>query len=533
MSRRLRAFWLAIAGFALLCYAADRAQSNSLRLSVAALDAGEVAASAGASGTPASDFWERAKAMGVGAMAVRRQSLGALSERGQILLFTRPELEKWKSLGLIAPAAALQPNAVWVKDSRLLARLTATLSAQGLVRSTAVFSGHGIIELVREPKPEIPGVLDPDDLALASSLGLTPVELEPSGLWARVVPADGQVAAGAFGDGARVVAARAFEPSVRLAALLRAVHSRPGRLLLLRLDPAAASEDSLARLRAVLRPLREAGLVGREASAVPSRREENGWPLPAWRRWLAWLLAVLGPIFAVRLGVKCFKGARVGVLERRPAASPVAELLVGTAATASAAATMGICVGLLLDGSSTATLPESLALSTMAWPLAIGLLALFPPSPRLVERKLRAVPSYLDLLQLALVGAGAVLLFQPRLILSGTPVWGWLQGTQDAWPCLWWWPWRWREVLVGVPALLHGLYLVGRRGDAAADPRPWLWLGLLLPIGTIGAIGRPGAEVLFTLACSGLVLLAGLAVGGCPLIVRTHWAHRDQRPSCQ
>ncbi|MDD5656851.1 MAG: hypothetical protein PHF00_06305 [Elusimicrobia bacterium] len=505
MNRRLVRRGLAAASLGLLFYAAHRAQSGAFRPSVAALDAGEVAAAAEAGGLPASDIWQRAEAMGVGAAVVRRRTLGGLVARGDVLLFSRQELEKWKSLGFVAPSAALKPNAIWVKDPGLLAGLTELLAGRGLVLSTASACAHGVIETAREPQPDWPGGLDPEDLASASAAGLIPVELEPSGRGAR-----------AAGGGAPSWPAAVFEPSARLAALLRAVHGRPGRLLLLRLDPAASAEENLARLRALLRPLRELGVVDRRPlPAAGGVRTSPG------RRWLAWLLAVLGPILAVRLGVASFKRARLVVQERRPAASPVAELAAGTAATAAT----GAVVGLLLAASAAPPLPDSPAFSAMAWPMGIGLLALFPLSPRALGRRLETAPSYLDLLKLALAAVAALLLFQPRLLLSGTAAWGWLSRMQDAWPSLWWWPWRWREALIGVPALLFGLRGLGRRSQVpAADPRPWLWLGLLLPIGTIAAFARPGPGIFFTLGCTVLVLAAGLAWGGVLLALRREGA---------
>jgi hypothetical protein len=512
--------WLIPVALCLLAYAADRTQDNSPRKSAIVLDSAEVSALNSAESGSVADFLERAKAMGVAGLAVRRQTIGGLAQRGQALIFSRQEVEKWKSLGLIAPATALRTNALWVKDARLSAHLLEALSVQGLVLSTAAASGHTIIELAREPDLGIMGALDGDDLATAAAHGLTAVEIDLAGRQARVVSGSGPAAA--------LVPLRAFEPSVRLPALLRAIHGQPGRLLWLRLDAGASPEENLSRLRAQLRPLRELGLIGADMPWSDSGRP----PLAPWRRFFAWLLAVLAPIIAIRSAVESFKSARSVILERRPLASPVAELLVGAAAAVITAMVLGSFVGwLLAGGPPLAALSDSPALSTMAWPLAIGLIALFPLSPRWLERRLHGSVRYLDLMKLGALCVAAVLIFQPRLFLSGTSVWTWFERAQDASSLFWWWPWRWREALVGIPALLRGLYLVGRGNEAgAADPKPWLWLGLLLPIGVVDALGRPELSIMFSAGCTIVVFLVGLALSAAASALFAAWLAWDQRP---
>jgi len=521
---------LAAAAFLLLAWAADRAQRESWRQTLVALDAGDAAAVCAASGFPLSDFWERAKAMGVSAMALRAERLRDLAERGQVLVFSRSELEKWKSLGLITPTVALKPNVLWVKDPKLCARVADALRTRHLVASTGTASGHGIIDLVQDPDPATPTGFNPEGLDIASSLGLFPLRMDASG----------EASLQAGGAMTIFAAPRTIAASARLPELLRAIYSQPGRLLVLRLDAAAGVEDNLSRLRSLLRPLRERELLARGGGVAGIDPELERRGAARWRRWLAWLLAVLGPIVAVRLSVKSFKLVRREVRERRPVASPVAELVLGVLAAAAAAATVGLGLGLLLAGSSAAKLPESLAFSTMAWPLAIGALALYPFSRKVLMRKLRGSPSYLDLLRFAALALAAALLFWPRLLLAGTPLWAGLKSVVDASDLLWWWPWRWREFLVGLPALLYALYLVGRQLDDPEphpqkaglldDPRPWLWLGLLFPIGTIAALGRPGAVPGQVLGQTLAVLAAGLVLGGILLAVRTAGETGDQSP---
>jgi hypothetical protein len=509
--------WLLAAVLILLAWAAVTVERPASR-SLAALDAGEAAAVCVDSGT-VSEFWTRAQAMGIGAMVLRTQTLRDLSESGQALVFSRSEVAKWKSVGIIAANAPLKANLVWINDSRLYSRVADELRAQNLVLSTGVIGGHGLIELSREPDPGLAVGSPAEDMALASTLKLVTIHLDPSGQ-AWVTGAHGAVVLRT----PRSVPALAPLPSV-----LRAIHSQPGRVLLLRLDLAAGAEENLARVRAALRPLREQGLIGSEAAGLEAPRRA---PLSPWRRALAWGLAILGPIAAVRFGVKGFKRFHGHVRTRRPLASPVAEIVLGVAAAGAAASAAGLIVGLLLAGGDAAALPESLALSTMAWPLAIGGLALFPFSARALGRRLARSPTYWDLLLGAAVALGAALLFRPRLVLADTPLWPWLQAAANASESLWWWPWRWREFLVGLPALMHAFFLVGRQLDALEpqaghcrldDPRPWLWLSLLFPIGVIAALGRPEASSGTVLVQTAIVVAAGLVLGGAVLVAHAVW----------
>jgi hypothetical protein len=319
--------------------------------------------------------------------------------------------------------------------------------------------------------------------------------------------------------------------------LLRAIHSQPGRVLLLRLDLAADAEEELTLVRAALRPLRERGCIGSDAAGLEASRRS---PASPWIRLLAWALAVIGPIVAVRFGVKGFKYFQGQVRARRPIASPVAEIILGVVTAGTAAASAGLIIGLLLAGGDAATLPESLAFSTMAWPLSIGGFALYPLSARALGRWLVRSPTYLDLLKGLAAALAAMLLFRPRLVLAGLPLWPHLQAAADASESLWWWPWRWREFLVGLPALMHALFLVGRQLGAKApqsgycrldDPRPWLWLSLLFPIGVIAALGRPEAAPWLVLGQTVVVLSTGLAIGGAMLVAHAAWESWDKGPT--
>jgi len=512
--------WLLFIGFGLLLYLAGAAARPGAK-SLPALDAAEAAAVCSASGYPPADFWQRAQAMGVGAMALRADTLGELIEGGRVLVFSRAELEKWKSAGLIAPNAALKPNALWVRDAGLFARLSGVLAAQGLLASTGTAAGHGFLELKGGLAPETFAGSSAEDAASAAAVQMIPFVVGPAGA----------VRAGR----SEAAPLRVLENPVRLAALLRSAYAQRGRVLLLGLDPAGGVEGNLDRLRALLRPLRDRELIGREwpEAAVPSAAASPG----RWRLALAWLLAVLGPIIAVRLGVKAFKRVRVLIRKRSPLASPVAELLMGVASTAAAAVAAGLAVALLLKGSNASQLPEGIAFSTLAWPLVIGGLALFPLSRAELTRRLSQTPTYADLLRLAGAAAAAAILFRPRPLLAAAGLGGWAQSVADGSALIWWWTWRWREFLIGLPAFMNALLLAGRQFDAevpearrshAADPRPWLWLGLFFPIGAIAALGRPGAAPFMVLGHSVVVVLAGGALGGAWLALRALWEARGR-----
>jgi hypothetical protein len=118
---------------------------------------------------------------------------------------------------------------------------------------------------------------------------------------------------------------------------------------------------------------------------------------------------------------------------------------------------------------------------------------------------------------LALILAAAGLL-APRAALRAAGVWESVSRLSAVADALWWWPWRWREILVGAPALTVALILVGRRdsGHGAgllADPRGWLVLGLLAPAGAVAAIGAGGAPPALAVAQGAAACAIGAALG--------------------
>ncbi len=483
---RPKIFWgAAVLTFIALVLGAHVVQRKNFRQAVVAIQTQDAAIVSHISRMEPADFWERAKAMGVAAAALRQQTLGGLAQTGQVLIFSKGELAKWKTLGLITPNAGLKPSVVWVKDRKLAARLAGLLRNQGLLIGTSTASGYSLLELAQDAEPTLAAGFDPEDLEPAAAAGLQSAVLsqEKEALFLDV---------------------SAPEP-----AWLRAAYGRPERLLVARLDLSRSADENLSSLRGRLRSLRERGILGGD---LP---EESGSEASFWRLWLAWFLAVLGPIFSVRAGVRAFQWGREEVLKRRPVASPVAETLFGVLVLAMAASALGLIVGLLLSGSSAAALPQGPTFSTMAWPLAIGALALYPVAARFFWSKRAASPTYADLFLAALLVAAGILLFEPRLLLADTPVWRWVQTAMNRCEIFWWWPWRWREIFLGLPAFVVALGLVVGRGSAGffADPRPWLWLGLLFPIGIIAALGRPGICVGMILSQTAVVSAAGLLLG--------------------
>ena len=485
--RRPAVLWgTVVFAFTALVFYAGAVQRKNFRPAVVAIQTQDALIVSNASHIPSADFWERAKAMGVAAAALRPQTLAGLAETGKILIFSKAELSKWKTLGLITPDAALKPNVVWVKDRKLWMRLTGLLGDQGLVAGTSTASGYGLIELAQEAEGSIPAGFNPEDLEPAASVGLKPVVLSREG------------------------EALFLEASAPRPAWLRAAQSRPGRILVARLDLARSADENLSYLRGRLKSLRERGLLGSEFPA------ENGAEISLWRFWLAWLLAVLGPIFSVRAGVRGFQWAGQEVLKRRPAASPVAEILFAVLVLAAVSSALGLAVGLVLSGSPSAALPQGPTFSTMAWPLAIGALALYPVAAKFVWRHRTASPTYGDLFWALALAAAGILLFEPRLLLADTPVWRGVQAAMNCSEIFWWWPGRWREIFLGLPGFVLALGLAGRgRGSPVlfADPRPWLWLGLLFPIGVIAALGRPGICVGMALGQTAVTAAAGLVLG--------------------
>jgi len=114
-------------------------------------------------------------------------------------------------------------------------------------------------------------------------------------------------------------------------------------------------------------------------------------------------------------------------------------------------------------------------------------------------------------LALALFG-----LLAPRAALRAAGIWESVDRFSAAADMFWWWPWRWREILIGTPSLVLALILIGKREGPAAflgDPRGWLILGLLAPAGAVAAIGAGGAPAALAVAHGAAACAIGAALG--------------------
>lgn len=520
----MRILLAALAGCLLWAFLPQR---QDLRQALIALDASEVGALCASAGYPPADFWERARVIGVGAVLFREETLGDLMARGDVLSFSREELEKWKAFGLVASAATLKANTIWIKDSRVLARLLSAGERTGTALSTSSSSGYHVIEFTEAVDPAFPAGYNLDGLVLAQAKGLVPIlggtgaeDLGDVGL--RWQP-DGKIEAYPRPEGKpfqAFLAGRTLGVRARLPAMLRAVYSHPRRLILLRLDPALGLESNLSELRGLLKPLKGRGVLLGPPPAPTAAPEPRGAP---WRQWLAWILAAIGPLLAARVGLDLVKQARVTVLRRWPVASPVLELAAGLLCATGTACLVGLAVSSVLGGGGSLGLPEGLATSALAAPLVVGALALYSMDLRYWKRRWRSPLTLQGAARFLFFLLAALLLLKPRMVLAAAGLWGWAERAGEASAPLWWWRWRWREIVIGFPALLQAFFLLERRLDAAdppgagpevfSDPRGWLLVGLLGPSGIITALGHPGAPLSMMLGQTVVVVLLGSLLG--------------------
>ncbi|MBI3289417.1 MAG: hypothetical protein HYZ74_07865 [Elusimicrobia bacterium] len=449
-----------------------------------AVEAEAYAALSGRSPAAAPQMWERLKAMGVGAVILREESAAELVARGEVLHFSRAEVEKWRALGFVANGAGPKPDSLWAKNSKALSRLSSALAARGIDASTSSIAGSRALEL--PPGVDlgfVPAGFAPETVTVVSAAGLIPVAASTSpsvavagqNFWIRSLPA----ASGA--------------PE-----LMRAAHGRSRRLLILRPSPGLSLEDNLERLREALRIVRRAGF----SSVLPAG--EVAPPVSSWeaalRLALFYMVGLFGPLIAARVGLRAERGVHAWVVARAPIATPVPQIIAGLAAVWAAASAAGLLAWSLPDPGTREAFARGWSLWTLSAPLAVGAVALFAGEGPSLESRWRAPLRWRDL-----VGVGALIvalacLLAPRASLRLAGVWESVDRLSVAADALWWWPWRWREILVGAPSLVLALVLVDARADAKegcqtcgpgllGDPRGWLALGLLAPAGTVAAIG--------------------------------------------
>lgn len=489
--------WLAAALIAALLWLAAGQRPRERRV-LAALDAAQAAALCSVAGYPLSDFWERVQVMGVRAALFREETLTDLSARGEFLAL---------------PAS--KPNALWLRDERLLGRILAAAERKGVSASTATMAGYPVVEFPGGANPAFGVGYDEASVSLVESKKLAALlegaESRQEG-WSRSV----------------------LDVTSSRSALLRAAYSHPRRLILFSFDTTRGLEENLSLLRSALKLLRERGV---DFESLEAAAEAFAAPTPAsWRLWLAWLFSILGPLLAVRAGLQCFKKIRPATMQRWPAGSPALEIGAGYLCAVVISLVMGLIVFLTLGPGGEAGLTEGLASSALAAPLVIGLAALYPLEAAHWKKRLGAALTLGGVARNFLILLVVLSLFQPRLILSALGIEPWVLRVEESCRWLWWWRWRWREILFGLPSLLYAFFLLERRsacpdcpgGDTSEtrrDPRRWLLLGLVGPCGIIAAVGS-GVSLAMALSQTAIAVVLGALIGAAAIALR--WSIRPR-----
>lgn len=479
-------------------------RSPAERAVLPAVEADAFAALTGRAAASTPELWEQLRAMGVAAVVLREETAAELASRGEALHFSRSEVEKWRALGLVAPGGGPAPDSLWTKDAKVLDRLSGALAARGIDASTATVNGGGRsialppgVDLAR-----VPAGFDPETVAVVSAAGLIPVaastgpfaSVAGQRLWVRTLP----------------VSARPPE-------LLRAAHGRAMRLLVLRPDADAGLSENLDGLRAALKTVRSAELPGVLADAAPRdgrSRAEN-----AARVLLYFAIGLMGPLLAARAGLGAERAVRVWVAARAPIAAPVPEAAAGLAAAWAAASTAGLLASAALAPERREELARAWSLWTLSAPLVVGAAALFAAEGPEVRAAWSAPLRMRHLVAALALALAAVALLAPRAALGAAGMWESVDRLSAAADALWWWPWRWREILIGTPSLTVALILIGRRESAAGSPRllgdarGWLTVGLLAPAGAVASIGAGGAEPLLAVAHGAAACAIGAVLG--------------------
>jgi hypothetical protein len=463
---------------------------------------------------PAADgaLWERLKAMGVSAAVLREESLSDLASRAEILSFSRAEVEKWRAAGLVSPSSGIRGGTLWAKDPKSLARASEALAARGIDASTAVVAGAKALELpAGVDLSRVPAGFDPAEVAALSSAGLIPVA------------ASSDAAVSVAGRRLWMRSLRADAPPGEV---LRASLGRPMRLLVFRPVPERGLDENLESLRAALRVVRDAD----QSSVLPDTRHapDVGDFERRVRLALVWFLGAAGPLLAARGALHSARAVRAKVAAWAPLAAPVPQVLAGLGAAWALSAFAGLAVA----GAAPLGWRDGGARAWMLWtwcaPVAVGASALFASSTGRRGRGWAAPVRRGDLVLVAGLVAAAALLLAPRAAVRASALWESFDRVSAA-GALWWWPWHWREALLGVPCLATALALIEGRDAAAAkgrhaeetelsDPRVWLVLGLLGPAGLVAAVGGGGsplsAAVAHGAAAWGLGMLLAFALAG-------------------
>jgi hypothetical protein len=506
-ARRLAALLLAAAAAAAALSAPGREVD---RAALAAVDAEEFARLDGKIPAAAAVLWERLRAMGVGAAFLREETLGDLAARGEIAYFARADVARWRAAGILPASSPLQGGALWARDPRALARAAEALAVAGIDSSSGTLAGTLAVELPPgDDWTSLPAGFDPAAVSALSSAGFLPVAASTS----PVVEVAGQR-----------VWTRTLRVDAKPGEVRRAALGRPLRLVVFRARPGAGLEANLDLLRASLRVLREAEPSATLPAARPAAAED-GTESRA-RVALIWLIGLAGPLLAARAGLAAARAARGPTRLFAPLAAPVPQAAAGLCAAWAVAALAGFAVvGVAPEGWRDGS-QRAWTLWTWCAPLVVAAAALFASSAP-TRRAWTAPVRRRDLAALAVVALAAALLAAPRAALRASALWESFDRFSAA-GVLWWWPWRWREALVGAPSLTLAFALIEER-DAAdgspgrapvllAEPHVWLLFGLLAPAGllaAIGAAGEPvGAAVAHGAAAQALGALLGGAIAG-------------------
>lgn len=419
------------------------------------------------------NFWERARALGVEIAPAGGNRLAQALKNGRMLHLSRSEVEKWRLLGILAPSAVVKPNSLWTKDPDLHRWVQDAVRSEGIPVASLTLSGFHVLEFADD--------IDPTGL----SLGDVP---EP---WRNAV---------------------SIPVNAGNSSILRAVHSRRHAVVMWELIPALGVEGNLEKIRAAFRLNQVYASSSHEvAPDVPVT-----WPV-------AVLIAGLASLAAVRVGLIVLRASRPLVRSKLPESSPVAEILCALASSLGFAALAGLAVS-VLGGVPWRSGHEPV----LSWgaPLALGFFALYAGEAPQWKRRLSRPLSAVRLLRFLAILALTVLLLKPDFLADVLGVRGHLLEWFEKWPGLWWLPWRWREPALGIPALLCAYFLLLKQWDCpgcddASDPRPWLLVGLVSITGvflTFASGGTPpGAALLQSLTA----LVAGCALGGCLLRIRS------------
>lgn len=518
--RARRALLLAFAAASAAALWNGRVQPDRAVLPAVEID--DFTALIGRSAESTPELWERLKAMGVCAVVLREESAAELAGRGDAMHFSRGEVEKWRALGLVASSAGPRPDSLWAKDAKALARLSSALAARGIDVSTAIAAG-GVRVIELPPGVDlgrVPAGFDPESVAVVSSAGLIPVAASTSPVsmvagrrfWIRTLPV-----------------------TARRPQLLRAAHGRAMRLLILKPAPGAGLEETVESLRAALKVVRSAGLASVPPATVPPAPVRGAEKYT--RLFLFYAAGLLGPLLAARVGLSVAQAVRSWTLSRAPIAAPVPETLAGIAASLATATAAGLFAVAAVSPDCREAFSRSWTLWTLSAAPAVGAAALFGSEGPALRWRWRAPVRVRDLAAAIVIVVVAWGLLAPRAALHAAGLWESADRLSAAADLLWWWPWRWREILIGVPCLSLAIILVGRREEHDAprflgDPRGWLIPGLLAPASAIVAIAGGDVPLELSVAQGAYAALIGAALGFAVAALRARiedWVLRPRR----